>query len=335
MSKQANTTLVGVFVVVGILLAVGTFVTVSSLKLFSKEQTLVMYFDESVNNLNVGASVKFKGVPLGKVKAIRIRWNQAENSDSIPVFVTIDTSSLVRRLGFAEEIWDADRLQAAVQRGLRGRLQMESFVTGLLFIELNFFESAGRPIFRQIEPIYGEIPTIPSDLALLGQSATDIMTKLASLNVKEISDNLIALIKTIRTEVEAARLPALSSSLKETSDAFRQVATSEDVKLTFKKLAETLDRMQALSNSLEGHAGNLTEEAMRTMGDLRLVLDDLRKASQELQVALSPESSTRYALDNALNELSRTAEAARDLINVLESNPNALITGRAENEKKD
>src|SRR5690606_28076278 len=144
--------------------------------------------------------------------------------------------------------------------------------------------------------------TIPSDLALLGQSATDIMTKLASLNVKEISDNLIALIKTIQGEVEASDIPALASSLRETSDSFRQIASSEDVKQTFRKMTETLDRIQMLSSTLETHAGNLTEETVRTMSDLRQVLSDLRKASHELQGALSPESSTRFALDNALNE---------------------------------
>ncbi|MDX2108637.1 MAG: MlaD family protein [Verrucomicrobiota bacterium] len=328
MSKPANTTLIGIFVLTGMLLAIGTFVMVSSLKLFSKELTCVLYFDESVNNLNIGSPVKFKGVPVGKVKDIRIRWNQSEQVDAIPVFVTIDLKRMNERLGVSLDVTTTKIFEKEINDGLRGRLQMESFVTGLLFVDLNYIESPGRANLRQVETIYPEIPTLPSELAKYGDSITDILGKIGALDIKAINDNLNTLLRTATEEIKGANLPGLSRSLTSTSNSIRDLTTSKKVDETLDALRASLKQLQSLTAQLEKRTNSVADKAEEALSGIHNTLGNINHAAAELQLVLSPESTTRYQLDNALAELTRAAQAATQLLDYIERNPKAFLSGR-------
>ncbi len=335
MSRQANPTLIGLFVVAGFALAVGAFIVVSSLRLFARELTCIIYFDESVSNLNLGAPVKFKGVPVGKVKDIRIKWNQHETDDAIPVFISLDLTRLTKRLGVQVNVIDSMAFEEEVRKGMRGRLQMESFVTGLLFVDLNYFDDPGRPVLHQVEPLFPEIPSLPSELEKLGQNTTNILAKIASLDVKSLSDNLNTLLKTANQEILEADLPALTLSLRRTSDSLQ--ATSESVRgamqnvhlqETVALLNQTLRQLQQLATRLETRIDGVAIQAETLQQEINNTLSHMRRTLDDVQAFLSPESSTRYALDKLLTDLLRTSLAARQLLETLEHNPRVLLTGK-------
>jgi paraquat-inducible protein B len=184
MSKQASPRLIGAFVLGGILLAVALLALVSSMRLFDDRQVFVMYFESSVNNLNIGAPVKWKGVPVGAVTDIRIRWNQDELSAEVPVFVEIDLDRLAVNLD------DEGTLKREILNGMRAQLSVESYLSGLLFIELNYVPNPGPPRFVQREPIYGEIPTVPSPWSEVGEMATSVVEKFQSVDIERIATEL-------------------------------------------------------------------------------------------------------------------------------------------------
>ena len=76
MSKKINTTSIGLFIVVGVALGVIGLLLFSSSKLFSRSEEIIVYFDSSLNGLDEGAPVKFRGVTIGSVKRVMIRFNQ-------------------------------------------------------------------------------------------------------------------------------------------------------------------------------------------------------------------------------------------------------------------
>ena len=86
MSKGASKTMIGGFVVGAVALLLVTVLIFGSGKIFSKKQRVVMFFEESVSGLNVGAPVVFRGVTIGSVVDIDL-WNYPKDLKVlIPVY---------------------------------------------------------------------------------------------------------------------------------------------------------------------------------------------------------------------------------------------------------
>ena len=99
MSKKINTTSIGLFIVTGLALGVIGLLLFSSSKMFSKTRLEIVYFDESLNGLSEGAPVKYRGVIVGSVKRVMVRFNQASNDYAMPVILQIEEKLVRRRLG--------------------------------------------------------------------------------------------------------------------------------------------------------------------------------------------------------------------------------------------
>ena len=90
MAKEASKTLIGVFVVGAIALAVIGITIFGSGKFFKDNPTYVMYFDGSIDGLTVGAPVEFRGVKIGQVSEIKASFNAKDLNFVIPVYAKID-----------------------------------------------------------------------------------------------------------------------------------------------------------------------------------------------------------------------------------------------------
>src|SRR5215510_13835534 len=137
MSKKANPTTIGLFFTFGLVLGVVGLVIFSSRSLFHPQQKEILYFDASLKGLEPGAPVKFRGVTIGSVTEVLIRHNQSSNDFSMPVVITLDKKLAQAKADELLEIGNQARLEHLIQRGLRGRLDAESLVTGVLYIALD------------------------------------------------------------------------------------------------------------------------------------------------------------------------------------------------------
>jgi paraquat-inducible protein B len=139
-NKKISPAVIGAFVLGALALIVIAIVIFGSGQLFRQTRDFVLYFDNSVNGLHVGAPVKLKGVEIGAVKDIRLQLEPNSQLDKIPVIVEIDLEKLTSRGATSVARTDIETLrQTVIQRGLRGQLLMESLVTGLLYVGLDFF----------------------------------------------------------------------------------------------------------------------------------------------------------------------------------------------------
>ena len=77
MSKPANKTMIGLFVVGAIVLIVVAIGVLGSGKFFKRQFNYFMVFEGSVKGLNVGSPVVFRGVKVGVVSVIRMHFNYA------------------------------------------------------------------------------------------------------------------------------------------------------------------------------------------------------------------------------------------------------------------
>lgn len=335
MKRLSNATLVGVFVLVAAFLGVATIIYVGSSRLFKAEEDFIVYFGESVNGLTVGAPVKFKGVPIGQVRDIRITYKQrlSRGDSYIPVFFSIDLKKVGRKLdqNLAIDLIDPLKFEEEIRNGLRAKLQLESFLTGLLYIELDYYENPGIPSrWLQINDDLKEIPSLPSDMAEFGAKTTDILGHLASLDVKGISDRLVGILQRLDTVLNDLDMKGMNASVVDTTATLRAAVEDLQLEQTVPALRETLLSLQSVANKLEGAIDPAVADYQAVMQNVSGTLHRSNKVLDNLEELTAVDSRTRRELVKTLEALQRASQSAEELLAYLERNPRALISGRAE-----
>jgi paraquat-inducible protein B len=140
--NRSNPKIIGAFVVGAIALAVAAVVVLGSGRLFRKEHKFVLCFPGDLSGLGVGAAVKFRGVPIGSVTAIRLNLGntpplltKSSEESRIPVIIALSETEISAR-GGQVNLTDPNTLKEAIRKGLRGQLRLESFVTGISYVSL-------------------------------------------------------------------------------------------------------------------------------------------------------------------------------------------------------
>jgi phospholipid/cholesterol/gamma-HCH transport system substrate-binding protein len=329
MNKKVSATVIGGFVVGALLLVVGAVVMFGSGRYFRKTYEFVLYFDSSVNGLRVGAPVKFRGVEIGSVKSILIQVEKNMKVQRIPVIIEIDPEKLTSRGGAGKLLNDPQALKEAIDNGLRGQLQLESFVTGLLFIGLDIFPDSPAKFVQEPDKggyKYPEIPTQPTTLQKAQEKIGEILAKLEDIDFKQLIESATQTIKGVNVLVNSPDLKRAVQSLDEVttrlSDAGANIARAANtLEGSVKSLAGDLQLTSAEARAAIKQAGTAVKqseaaikEAEETMASIRAVVD--------------PDSTTFYEINRTLKEVSSAARSLRLLANYLERNPRALIFGK-------
>jgi paraquat-inducible protein B len=247
MGRKANPALLGAFVVGAVALAVAGLVVFGGGRFFRPRQVWRANFDESVKGLNAGSAVTFRGVRVGSVREVRVLIDPRVGRLQTPVIFTVDA----RRLATADGQplnFDADPTlaQRLFEEGLRAQLDIQSYVTGQLSINLDFHPGAPLTLAPGAHAGYPEMPTIPSKAAALGRSLEDL------------------------------NLPEIVQEVRNTIKAFERVVASPDVEKFLTSAASTFEgtgtlvaatnrRLASLGPSLEKVSQNLDE----TLGEVR------------------------------------------------------------------
>ena len=173
MSKPISKSLIGAFVVGAVALLLVGVAIFGSGRFFVTRPQVVMFFQGSVKGLSVGAPVMFRGVPIGNVTDIELVSNVKEHTTLIPVFADFDPNRF--RLAGAKrgEFSPLSQLKSQIDAGLRAQLELQSFVTGQLMINVDYYPDT-PVVLVGAEPGVPEIPTIPSAMQRLTKKIEDL-----------------------------------------------------------------------------------------------------------------------------------------------------------------
>jgi paraquat-inducible protein B len=222
MSQKINTTTIGLFMVSGIALGVTGLLLFSSSKMFSKTRDLIVYFNESLNGLNEGAPVKFRGVTIGSVKRVMVRFNQATNDFAMPVILEIEDKLVYQRLGDAAgELAYAGTTENRIPADLRASLQTESLVTGVLYVDIRHNPNV-PPVFHQLEKTYPELPAEPTQIQQL-------FNNLARLDIHSLQTNLNGLITRLDTTVGELRMTDINAGVTNLMVSINRLVTDPEI----------------------------------------------------------------------------------------------------------
>lgn len=324
MSRSANPTFIGAFVLIATALLLGLIIFFGSLQFFTATKVFVLYFDESVNGLNVGSLVKFKGVPIGRVSDIRIRYDQPPQSDAVPVFVELDLDRITSA-GVDVDLSDKNTVFSVIEDGLRAQLVVESLITGLLYIEFDYYTNPGPPEFVGLTDEIIEIPTIKSPFADIGTTANEMLLNLASIDYAGIADDLQEMVRTINNSLLSANLEDISNQLISALNRVNDLLGSQDVEVLITNLSNASGSVDELARSIDTELIPFLRDVKGTLATARSTLNSIGTVSRSFDA----NSHLMYQLESMLAEVSDAAAAIESLADFLERNPSALISGRS------
>ena len=320
MSKKANAISVGLFLVVGLTLAVAGVVLFSAGNLFQKREKYILYFNASLKGLDPGAPVKFRGVTIGKVAEVLIRHNQSSDDFAMPVIIEIDTK-LTQSKSDEQLQFGKTRLDHLIQQGFRGRLDAESLVTGVLYVGMEQSPNAPPAVFHQLKPEYPEIPTRESQVQQL-------WANLERLDVGGVTEKVNTLLARLDSSLSQLNIAAINSGLTNLLVSANRFIAGAELTNLITTARRTLDKAQLLLTRIDNRVDPLADSVTNTLHDAQKTLAGLRVGVGNVADMLGPDSAIRPDLIQTLEELSNASRAVTDLAEFLERNPNALLTGK-------
>jgi len=326
---KLSPTLIGVFVIGAFLLLLIGLLAFGGASLFTRPQRFVVYFDESIQGLDPGSAVKVRGVRVGRVADINVRFDPARHVSEVEVICEISKNALVTPEGPRIDFSAPGQLELLVKQGMRAELAMQGLATGMMYVELSFHEPEEYPLRERANPAaYPVVPAVPSAIAEFTASISDLLAKLRQIDFAGISTELKSLLSTTRGKIEALQLQPAVDEVKSAAAAVRVLASDPQIRTAFDNVNRTLAGVQAMVSRIDQQVAPTGEEVRRTLIEARSAMEQLNAAASSVRRLVGPQTGIGDETVNTLQRVAEAAEAVQRLVDFLERNPNALLTGR-------
>ena len=311
MSMEADKFKLGLFVSVSFILICMLFIVFGLFDFVNTKIPVYSQFQESVQGLEFGALVKYRGVPIGKVTDITL----STSNNLIRVDMEINLSKMhtdpaegQKAVAITEPEFYSF-MKREIAGGLRARLELNG-ISGFKYIELDYQENSQAPKNAFAKNGFGKdgvffIPSEPSMMSGLRSGITETIAKIASIDYKQISEKLDT---TLNSATELLSNPNLKKMLenseKLTSELSRTIhaLNSAFTPKRFEELSARLDKVVAESKIPE------------TSSSFRNAAYSLRDSER--------------AFNNTMAKFNDTLDALTELIQMLDANPSALLSGK-------
>lgn len=329
MSKQANKTVIGIFVVGAIALVVIAVLILGSGKFFKRTIRAVCYFEGSVGGLNIGAPVVFRGVKVGSVTEVHLRLDTQSLTFVIPVYIKLELDEITT-VGPIEKNPEQN-LKVLIDRGLRASLEMQSVVTGQMQVGLDLHpDKPAKFVEDRMDTTTPEIPTIQTPLQELAK-------KIQKLPIDEIFDKLSSTLDAINKVVKSPEIIEAIRSVNLTLTETRKLVQNVDSRIgpiassiegtvnDYGKLARNADRkIETLSLGL----GDTIKEIQKAVSSIEKTLEEVQSTLAQTRQTLAEDSTLSYEITETLGELQKGARSIRLLADDLKRHPESVIWGK-------
>lgn len=323
MSMRANPTSIGLFLIGAIIITIAGTAMMAGNSWFRNKTTFVSYFRESVNGLEEGAPVKFQGAPVGKVTKMLIQIDGRDKTFQVPVEYEINITRLRTERGTYVDLGKQPVLRQQIADGLRAQLQMQSIVTGQLYIELSYRKDAKPPTLQPRKTLWPEVPTTPSLMAALGTDAGSIVGDVVKVLFK-VNEMLAAIdMKKINAAVVGS-----AQSVQRLADAPELRAALKEVPAITAQLNRTMARLDTLAVTAGAAIDPMAADLKAATKEMNATLQALHKTIDDTHGLLSTDSGLGFGVEEALVNLKDATSALRQLLNAIEQNPDMLLRGK-------
>ena len=346
MGNKISPTMIGAFVIGAIVCMVAGVLLFGGGKFFTEKLPYVLFFDSSVEGLHVGAPVIFRGVKVGQVVAIEAIADPKTFTVVIRVQVELVRGTI--KVSDGEFTDPHQAIEGLIQQGARASLRMQSFVTGVLYVAVDFHPDT--PIKRLgLDPRYPELPTIPSDIDMLKSTVQQVMADLGKLPLEAVLNEVLVLLKQTNSLVALPEVKQALVSLQDVVTAAERLLQHADTQVSAlgPRLAGAADTARAalveaqkLLRDVDGQVTPLAGSAQDTLTAARGTLGQAHKSLVKLTDAASPalkqaeqtlggaDGMIHQDLAHTLKALEEAAKSIRALAETLQRHPESLLRGR-------
>ncbi len=300
MSLKANYFKLGLFVIGAVIAGVILLVVIGSGRWFQPKLTVESYFNESVQGLDIGSKLKYRGVVIGQVTHIGFTYNRYQQDRPMSErarFVLVEAQILPKLLGGRVATGDFTNEETAkleVERGLRMRLAPQG-ITGTSYLEIDYVDPPPPLLQIDWKPDNVYIPSAPSTVSSFVNAAQEILDRLHRLDVEGTVANLNKLMVTANDRIAALDTKALS---ERTVRVLGKVETTLDG-IAAKKLSD-----EGVALLTELRTTNAEFQKMLANPSLQRLPDDASAAVARIKDLVSDPKLAR-TLDNLSRTMSR------------------------------
>lgn len=330
MKNKISPTLVGLFVLGALVLALISLYSFGNVHLFHKPQRFMVYFNESTHGLDIGSPVKLRGVRVGRVVSMNVLYNpKSANQSVVAVGCELSRNIITTQSGSVLEVSDRNELQKLVDQGLSANLQILGIATGLLFVELDFRDPVAFPPPKpSSENEYIVVPSQPSAISELQASISEIVSNLRRIDFAALANEVHGLLQDTRKQVNGLDLAALNDQWIKTGRSFEELASSPEIKQTISNLNIAVVQLNKTLQNLDTKVNPTSDELAKTLLEAQKSLKAFSEAAAEAKLFIAAQSGLGENANRTLTELADAAAQVQRLADFLERNPNALLTGR-------
>jgi len=304
MASNGRALRVGLFVIAGIvtMLALLLFLSGATLHPGSRFET---YFQESVEGLDVGTEVKFRGVTIGHVTDVGLVTAEYPPADVTMGDTKVYQQVIVRFVIDPRKVGHVDAIDNAIAHGLRVQIEPQG-ITGLSYLDLSFVNPQQFPETAvPWTPETTVIPSMPSTLTQIQDAIEQVMSSLSKVDaakmVTEASTlmttltneittgdahqaiaNANLLLGTLNTTVQQTNLPATTAALRNLADGPQTGQILAQLDQTTAQLAKVSAQLPALVASSQATINQADETTADLQAQLIPILSQMKTATANL-----------------------------------------------------
>ncbi|MGC9268802.1 MlaD family protein [Acidiphilium sp.] len=284
----------GLFVLGGIIALIAMIFILSG-NAFRAGVTYESYFRESVQGLDVGSSVKFRGVTIGKVTDIGLVSAEYPPQNVADLVKPVYHEVVVRFRVDPNKLGRVNSLTQAILHGLRVQVAPQG-ITGLAYLELSFVNPTTHPIPPvPWHPHNTVIPSVPSTLTQVQDAVQTFLSNMSGVKFDQTVKVLTSLVDTFNQEIT-------------TGDAHQAIANANAL-------------LGTLNTQMRQADLPATTASIRTLADgtqTRAILDRLDRTSRALALATAAMPQLLAQTQATIAEANRsTATVTRQIIPIL------------------
>lgn len=327
MKNKISPAAIGMFVMAASIIAVAAVMVFGAAKFFSRTENFISFFSESVNGLDVGVPLKYKGVKIGKVEGIFISSSKNIKESSVSVVYSIDIDQLRRKTGTDFKDY-SDWMDEQIAEGLRAKLNYQSIVTGMLYIELDFIADKGEKYdLKYGGTRFKEIPAAKSGLSELAKGFEKTMADVAKIDFAGIGQNVHSAIVKVNEKLDAIDAKAISDNAVSALKGVDDLVRNRDVAEAIKKLDVLLSDSDALVNDARAELKNFSSSGASLAARLDEVLRNVNSV-------VAPQSPLRYQIAVLVKTMNDSMSYISNFTDYLQRNPNSLLRGKDNSKRK-